>query len=437
MNDSINGGFLVHFFKIFFVLFCLSFSLYASETIKIFILHSYSQEYPWTKSQHDAFVKAISSNTDTEFEFYIEYLDTKRVNLDSKYENDILNYIHNKYNTANINLVYVTDDDALRFMHHNYANIFQNTQKIPVFFSGINDLNMNTLLPKDTFVGVYEVKEVKKNIELIKQFSPQTRDIYILGDSSPTYDAIEKVIQQEEKNYKNIRFHYISENFVSKIQNVLPNEPRSFVLLTTIGHLKDDNNNTLLVQDSIKRIKENPNLILLSMEDTYMKKGVIGGYVTKGSAQGSEVAKLVLEYLKSNSLDNIHSLQKSPNVYIFNSRELTNARVILSEYIARDAIILGKDANFLDKNESLVLNILTIVVIVLLLGLTTLYLFYKRLKNFQSKLSADKELENLKLKLNSKDDFINHLMSFDDTGYWRLDMKANELFLSPVLSHTL
>jgi len=359
------------------------------------------------------------------------------MDLNANYTNNFLNYINNKYNTSTINLIYATDDDALNFINKNYKNLFANGQKTPVFFSGINNLNMNKILPKDTFVGVYEVKEVKQNIELIKQFSPQTRDIYFVGDSSQTYDAIEKAIQKEEKNYKNITFHYINDDSILNIQSQLPNKPKSFIILTTIGHLKDSKNNTLLVQDSIKKIKENRNLILMTMEDSYMKKGVIGGYMTKGSAQGEKAAALVLQYLKTNSLTNVHSRLKSPNVYIFNSKEISDARVILSEYISRDAEIVGNDQNFIDKNKSLLLNIAAVLIAILLFTITLLYVFFKKAQSSQIKIVHNQELETLKQKLNAKDEFINKIISLGDIGYWRLDMQNNQLFLSPSLSDTL
>lgn len=46
----------------------------------IFVLHSYSQEYKWTKLQHDAFVSTVTSQTGAHVDFSVEYLDTKGLN---------------------------------------------------------------------------------------------------------------------------------------------------------------------------------------------------------------------------------------------------------------------------------------------------------------------------------------------------------------------
>ncbi|MDB2562832.1 diguanylate cyclase, partial [Sulfurimonas sp.] len=411
---------MLNLFKFLLIISFFSFSLHALDKIKIFTLHSYSQEYLWTKSQHTAFVGTLLKDSSAlEFEFYSEYLDTKRLNLTEKYQTDFLEYLKKKYTMSDIDIFYVTDDNALKFIHNNYNKLFKGIKKPPVFFSGINNLNMHNTLPQDTFVGVYEVKEIKENVELIKQFSPQTRDIYFVGDNSHTYASIKNSIQKEELNFKNINFHYINDASISEIQKQLPTEPRSFVLLTTIGQFKDDTGNTLLVQESINKINENKNLILLTMEDAYMHKGVVGGYVTSGFSQGKEAAKLVLQYLQNNSLKNISSLLKSPNVYTFDSKELINSRIILSNYISRDAIIIGKDIGFIDNNQAKLLSIAIIIIVVLAFGMILMYAFFSKKYKGNSQTQLENELKNIKLKLNSKDHFINNIISFGDIGYWR------------------
>ena len=424
------------FFKILFIIYSLVSSLYALDKIKIFTLHSYSQEYPWTKSQYNGFIDTLHSN-DYKFEFYSEYLDTKRVDLTQEYQNEFVNYLNKKYIDADVDLVYVTDDNALLFIYNNYEKLFKNSKKIPVFFSGINNLNMKKILAKDTYTGVYERKEIKQNIELIKQFSPQTRNIYFVGDDSKTYNSIKKDIEQEEHNYKNMNFHYISDKYISNIQTNLPNKPRSFILLTTIGNLQDDTNNTLLVKESIEKIKQNPNLIILTMEDSYMYEGVVGGYVTNGSAQGKESAKLVLNYLQTHTLKGINSLVKNPNLYMFNSKELVNSRIILSQYISRDAIIIGKNKDFIDENHSTILNILTIITIILIFIIITMYTIFKKNSNQVSQALIEKKIHTIKSKLNSKDQFINNIIRFGDIAYWNIDTKTNELFLSQRLLEIL
>jgi hypothetical protein len=420
--------------KIYLFILCLTLPLFATEKVKVFALHSYSQEYAWTKNQHVGFVSALNK-TNKKFEFYTEYLDTKRVKLTPEYEKNFFEYLKNRYKDTNPDLIYVTDDNALEFILRNYKELFDDAQNIPVFFSGINNLQMQTILPSEHFAGVYETKEIKPNIELVKQFSPQTRDIYFLGDNSSTYLSIQKEILLQQENFKTLNFHFISDEHISNIKTMLPNAERSFIILTTIGNFKDDNNKTLLVEESIEKIKENKNVIILSMEDAYMIQGVVGGYVTSGSKQGQKVASLVLQYLNQKSLLNIESVLKSPNVYMFNSKELVNSRIILSEYIARNATFVAQNETFIEKNRALLLNILTIALIFSIFG--AIVIFALQGKRYSKQVKKLQELKNTVATLNLQEQFIDNLLSFNDVGYWKLNLKTNELFVSKELYNIL
>ena len=164
-------------FQTIFIVMFFILPLYASDKVTLFVLHSYSQEYGWTKKQHDGFVSTLS-RSDKTFDFYIGYLDTKRLALTPQCTNNLIKHFKKKYANTSFNAIYVTDDNALNFIYENYAKLFQGRSPIPVFFSGVNNLNIEKDLPKNLFAGVYEIKDIEKNIELIKQFSPtNTRDI--------------------------------------------------------------------------------------------------------------------------------------------------------------------------------------------------------------------------------------------------------------------
>ena len=234
----------MQFFNKIFFLLLLSVSIYASQKTNVLIIHSYSQEYDWTKNQHNSFVSTLNQSYEN-FYFNTEYLDSKRLEMTPQYEYEFIKYLKLKYADWNPDLIYVTDDNALKLVFENHKDLFKNKKQIPVFFSGVNNLDMDKILPKDFFAGVYELKEIKPNIELIKQFSPQTRDISFIGDDSNTYHSIKKELESQQKNFDNIRFNYINSKYISEILKKLPKSPKSFVLLTTIGHLKDEDNNNL------------------------------------------------------------------------------------------------------------------------------------------------------------------------------------------------
>lgn len=93
-----------------YLLFLASASAMA-QSANIFILHSYSQEYPWTKRQHEAFISGLRSGAHRDILFATEYLDTKRAAFEQEYIARFSAYLGMKYRGYMPDAIYVTDDN--------------------------------------------------------------------------------------------------------------------------------------------------------------------------------------------------------------------------------------------------------------------------------------------------------------------------------------
>lgn len=391
-------------FLLFSFLLLVSY-LSANDKKRIFILHSYSQEYGWTKSQHDAFVSKLEAVCPSPLEVSVEYLDTKRLTFSEEYQRFFSDYLQKKYKNYSPNAIYVTDDNALKFFLGYRETLFSNS---PLFFSGVNDLKLLRLLDPNKYKGVFETKDIIPNIELIRQFSPQTRDIWIVGDDSITYRSIEADIKSHLHQYSKYTFHFVASSRIEDIMAKLPKSRKSFVLLTTIGGLSDRNGRNMTLQESIGRLRENKSLILCSMEDAYVFGGVIGGYVTSGTLHGERAAELAIRHLQGTPLREIQSIVKSPNTYMFDRNALVESRLILSEYTARDAILLHEEKTFFERYQETILNVVFIFVIFFLLFMVIVFFIAVQKNDQLKKLQRDleersDELATLKESVNSSD----------------------------------
>lgn len=81
----------------------------------VLIVHSYSQEYDWTKRQHNGFVSALTDNPLQTPTISTEYLDTKRRQYTPEYAAEFADFLRKKYINYQPDLIYVTDDDAMQF----------------------------------------------------------------------------------------------------------------------------------------------------------------------------------------------------------------------------------------------------------------------------------------------------------------------------------
>lgn len=69
----------------------------AAAPTPIFVLHAYSQEYPWTRGQHQGFVEALDEDAPRTYSLSVEYLDTKRAGYGPAYADLIGGHLRQKY----------------------------------------------------------------------------------------------------------------------------------------------------------------------------------------------------------------------------------------------------------------------------------------------------------------------------------------------------
>lgn len=86
-------------------------------------MHSYSQEYPWTRGQHEGFTQTLAADAAVEYLVSTEYLDTKRRDYDETYASELARHLRLKYAGYKPAAIYVTDDDALLFARDHLSHL--------------------------------------------------------------------------------------------------------------------------------------------------------------------------------------------------------------------------------------------------------------------------------------------------------------------------
>jgi hypothetical protein len=279
-------------------------SVVYSADFAILILHSYHQEYPWTKGQNDGFISALAQ--DSSFQnssFYTENLDTKRAPFSDEYREFFFHYLAEKYAGFQPRLIFCTDDNALQFLIRYKASLFPG---VPVVFSGVNNLTLQNTLDASQYVGVFEKKEIAPNISFIKKVKPGIKTVYFVGDGSSTYEAIKVEAEREmDTLFPQLRYAFFSEKSLPLLLEKLESLNDGVIILTTIGGFNDDYGSLVPLHMAIDQIRSTVKLPIFSMEDAYVHNGVVGGYVTSGRAQGEIAAALAARILKGEAPESI------------------------------------------------------------------------------------------------------------------------------------
>ena len=410
-------------FKLIILSIYLSLSLlYANKISSVLILHSYSQEYPWTKGQHQGFVEAISQ---THVSISTEYLDTKRLNYTSKYRSFFFEYLKNKYIDLNPELIYVSDDNALNFILEYKAILFPDAK---VVFSGINDYSISKSLDNSNYIGIFEKKDPKNNIEIIKQSFPNKREIYFVGDNSNTDKAIINEVKSIMTGFSEFNSKFLTHADISFVTKELAKIPPSVLILTTIGKFTNKNGEIMTISQSLKHITAARKHYVMVMEDGYLKENVIGGYVTSSVNQGHWAGTFAKELLQGKPIDKIALSTNSANMYIFDRQELKKHNILLPKVIEEKAQILNEDLSFWTRYKTQLQLLLVMLALVFVSFLLIAIYIYRR-KNLIIE-NKSKYLEKKADELNHMHENLNQAQLITHLGSWELNLQTNILFWS-------
>ncbi len=416
------GHYLLAGLFIFVFLMASSKVAWSEDHVNIMVVHSYSQEYPWTKNQHEGFIDALYAHSTDEFIIKTEYLDTKRKYYDDAYAEKYQEYLKYKYDNYRPDIIYTTDDNAFTFARSSLTKLFPG---VPIFFSGVNDYSVINELDTFPVTGVFEKKEIAPNLALMRKIHQDIKNIIIVGDASNTYKAIKREAMAELKQQPSINATFIAHDNIDQLIDTLGQRDEQFIFLTTLGSVSDQNGHTLSLNDTISRIVQSGHFVVFSMEDAYMLEGVMGGYVTSGKKQGHTAARMVLTYLSGTKTNQIPVVTQSPNEYIFDQRELLKNDLHLPERILATATILHKKPTFYERNRTFILGTIVALAILLFISMVVfIYLFSNKNRKIQSTsneiIKQSKIIEQVKDRL-TEAQRIAHL------GSWEWDIVTNEL----------
>jgi diguanylate cyclase (GGDEF)-like protein/PAS domain S-box-containing protein len=390
----------------------------ASVPVPVFVLHAYSQEYPWTKGQHEGFVRALNADSARTYVLNVEYLDTKRTGYGPAYADLIARHLREKYRGYRPAAVYVTDDNALSFALSHLDRVFPD---VPVFFSGVNNYEIKARLDPARITGVFEKKEIAPNLRLMRQIDPAVRDIVIVGDASETYRAIANEIRQELSLHPDVRATFLSSNRIEELVRLMKERKERFVFLTTLGAVVDREGRTLTLPETIGAIANSGRFVVFSMEDAYLYPGVLGGYVTSGPRQGQAAARLLQRSLDGAPISALPPIEVSPNEYVADETELLKAGLTLPKDIAGQVTLVNTVPTFYEANRSGILGMLYALATLLLVSLAGSLLLFVR-KNRQIAHSS-RQIAEVK-------ESLDRAQRIAQMGNWDWQIPENRLFWS-------
>lgn len=169
-----------------------------SKKLKILHVMSYHSPWEWTDTLLSGFQSAL---TDLNIEYKIFQMDTKRNNSKSSITAKTQE-ARNLIDSWKPDLVYTSDDDALKYLAPYYIN-----SKLPIVFSAVNE-NPEKYGIKNcqNITGVLETEHFIESTKLLMEIVPSVRKLAVITDEDPMWVPVIKRMRAHLNELPEIQF---------------------------------------------------------------------------------------------------------------------------------------------------------------------------------------------------------------------------------------
>ena len=335
---------------------------------QILNLNSYHSGFEWS----EGIVEGISSELGENVDLYVEYMDTKR--FYSHAYNQLLRDIYNhKYANNGIDLVIASDDNAFQFILQYRDELFP---QLPVVFCGVNDYHPEMIRGEKSITGVIESIDHREIIELALELSPDAGEIHIITDRTTSGMAHIEQIREIERNMPDVDFIYTDKPYAktaAELVDYMETIPKGAVVYYS-HFFKDASGEYVDHKELVPMLTKASAAPIFVNSPLYIGYGPVGGYVVSPFFQGKTAAELAGQILAGSEAGDIPIIEKSPNRYVFDYRQLVKYGID-PDLLPEESKIINKPTGFYERNKAAIVSVafviiaLTVIIVLLVLAI--------------------------------------------------------------------
>ncbi|HWR39578.1 MAG TPA: ABC transporter substrate binding protein [Patescibacteria group bacterium] len=338
----------------------------------ILILHSYHKGLAWTDEQNEGMIQTFHQQN-LEPLFHVEYMDWKysptEENLRQRYDQYRLRYAARK-----IDLILTTDDAALSFALKYRQELFSNA---PIVFNGVLQHAARQMLRGQTNVtGVYERFDTAGTVQLMQNFNPSLRHVYLLYDNSESGLQTAQIMMDEARSVNSsLNFIHLNATTFQNILQLLTNPPdtdHSAVLVNTYS--RDTEGISMEMERFVRRFSEVSKIPLYILYDFDSNHGAVGGSLAVSRQQGNMSAQLGIRILRGENAGDIPAAVDAGFTTIIDYNRLLRYRLPLDR-IPAAAQVINRPLTFYERHQDAiraaiaVFAVMSLIIFLLLVNL--------------------------------------------------------------------
>lgn len=332
---------------------------------EVLVLNSYHPFFPWTDSIVDGILTEFEK-AEMKIEVSVEYLDTKN-HAPSEIFPQLFALYKQKYKNKEFDVIISTDNNAFDFLLQYRQDLFMS---VPIVFCGLNNADDSMLQGREQITGVVEGFDMRGTIDLVLTLHPQTKQIAVISDATPSDDANRRQLEHIKPLYKNsVRFIDFIGMPAPQLREALQRLPESTVIFF-LNYYRDIEGEVYTLEEGMSIVSDSCDFPIYSMWRDKIESGALGGISTSGNLQGKNAAALALKVLEGVATTDIPVIKESPNVSMFNWKQMQRFGIRRSE-LPNKTVLINEPMTFYYTYrelfwETVILIIVLVVIIVFL-----------------------------------------------------------------------
>lgn len=356
----------------------------------VLLLQSYHETYSWTDDETAGVRKALKEEG-YQGDLMVEYMDWKRYPTPENLAR-VTGLIRYRYSAHPPEVVIASDNAALDFALAHDTDIFRGSK---IVFCGINGFSDAMIAGHSNVTGVAEEVDPVGTLDTALRLHPAASEVLVVFDGTESGRACRRQVERAVPRYPQVRFRFLNNPTMDEVVAEARKLPRDAVILQ--GVLVRDRNGTVYdLDEAVKRIVHVSRAPVYSLWEEMIGKGIVGGSLLSGVAQGETAARMALRVMTGEDISRIPVLRTPPGVPIFDYRLLERFEVPESRLPAESRLI-NRPFSFYETYHSLIWGTtiaflaLATTILLLLKNITRRHLVERELQRALVRVRAEKE----------------------------------------------
>ena len=315
---------------------------------------------------------------------YTEYLDANLIREES-YLQGMRRLCQLKYANRKLDLIVISGVAAISNSIDFADSLFPAT---PIIFSQVERSPLENQSLKPNVTGILMKIEYQKTLDLALGLQPQTRRVVVVAGTGATDKSFLAQARQEFQSYEGrLEFTYLTDLPIKEYQQAVSHLPEHTIILY-LQIARDAHGEVFVSPDALSLLAQTANAPIYGISETYLDRGIVGGYVLSFEQQGVRMAELGLRILRGESAANLPILNLSSSVMMFDWRQLRRWKISEGK-LPPGSIVRYKTPSFFQQYEWYIIGAIALIAIETAL---TASLVIQRLRRRQAEQQRDAQL---------------------------------------------